>query len=189
MEVRGRPHVDGKFLEIGGRRVLIKGVAYGTFAPDSEGAQFPSAERVEQDFALMASVGINTVRTYTPPSPMLLDAALRHGLHMMVGLAWPQHIPFLDDRRLTRRIRHDAVTTVRRIAEHPAALLFALGNEIPAGIVRWHGHRRIEQFLRDLYEDVKAAATDSLLTYVNFPPTEHLELDAFDVFAYNVYLH
>ena len=189
MEVRGRPHVDGKFLEIGGRRVLIKGVAYGTFAPDSEGAQFPSAERVEQDFALMASVGINTVRTYTPPSPMLLDAALRHGLHMMVGLAWPQHIPFLDDRRLTRRIRHDAVTTVRRIAEHPAALLFALGNEIPAGIVRWHGHRRIEQFLRDLYEDVKAAAPDSLLTYVNFPPTEHLELDAFDVFAYNVYLH
>ncbi|MEO1959966.1 MAG: extracellular solute-binding protein, partial [Paracoccus sp. (in: a-proteobacteria)] len=69
------------------------------------------------------------------------------------------------------------------------ALLFALGNEIPAGIVRWHGHRRIERFLRELYEDVKAAAPDSLLTYVNFPPTEHLELDAFDVFAYNVYLH
>ncbi|MSR20368.1 MAG: glycosyltransferase [Gemmatimonadetes bacterium] len=197
MDVRGeltggpaaRPRAEGKFLEVEGRRFLIKGVAYGTFAPDSEGAQFPSAERVEEDFAAMAAAGINTVRTYTPPSSGLLDAALRHDLKIMVGLAWPQHIPFLDDRKLARRIRQDAVATVRRIAEHPAALLFALGNEIPPGIVRWHGHRRIERFLRDLYEDVKAAAPESLLTYVNFPPTEHLELEAFDVFAYNVYLH
>ena len=185
----GRPSVDGKFLNVDGRRFLIKGVAYGTFAPDVEGAQFPSAPRIAQDFALMAAAGINTVRTYTPPSAALLDEALRHGLAVMVGLSWPQHIPFLDDKKLTRRIKHDAVTTVRRIAAHPAALLFALGNEIPAGIVRWHGHRRIERFLREFYEDVKEAAPDSLLTYVNFPPTEHLELDAFDVFAYNVYLH
>jgi len=184
-----RPRVDGKFLEIDGRRFLIKGAAYGTFAPDTEGAQFPSAQRVEQDFAAMAAAGINTVRTYTPPTPVVLDAALRHDLRIMVGLAWPQHIPFLDDRKLTRRIKHDAVTEVRRIAEHPAALLFALGNEIPPGIVRWHGHRRIERFLYELYHDVKAAAPHSLLTYVNFPPTEHLELEAFDVFAYNVYLH
>ena len=185
----GRPRVDGKFLAVDGRRFLIKGVAYGTFAPDSEGAQFPSAKRVEQDFAAMAAAGINTVRTYTPPSPALLDAALRHDLRIMVGLAWPQHIPFLDDRKVTRRITQDTVATVRRIASHPAALLFALGNEIPPGIVRWHGHRRIERFLRELYDDVKAAAPDSLLTYVNFPPTEHLELEAFDVCAYNVYLH
>lgn len=179
----------GKFLEVDGRRFLLKGVAYGTFAPDGEGAQFPSAERVEQDFTAMAAAGINTVRTYTPPTPVVLDAAHRHGLRVMVGLAWPQHIAFLDDRRLSRRIRHDAAATVRGIAEHPAALLFALGNEIPAGIVRWHGHRRIERFLRELYQDVKAAAPESLLTYVNFPPTEYLELDAFDVAAYNVYLH
>ncbi|HIF21112.1 MAG TPA: glycosyltransferase, partial [Gemmatimonadetes bacterium] len=185
----GQPQVDGKFLEVDGRRFLLKGVAYGTFAPDNQGSQFPSAERIEQDFALMAAAGINTVRTYTPPPPALLDAALRHGLKVMVGLAWPQHIPFLDDRRLTRSIRREAVTDVRRIASHPAALLFALGNEIPAGIVRWHGHGRIARFLSELYEDVKAAAPDSLLTYVNFPPTEHLDLDVFDVFAYNVYLH
>ena len=59
----------------------------------------------------------------------LLDAALRHGLGVMVGLAWPQHIPFLDDRKLTRNIIRDAVTTVREIAAHPAALLFALGKK------------------------------------------------------------
>ncbi|MGE0159905.1 MAG: glycosyltransferase [Gemmatimonadales bacterium] len=181
--------VDGKFLEVDGRRFLIKGVTYGTFAPDGEGAQFPSSARVDQDFAAMAAAGINTVRTYTPPSPALLDAALRRDLRVMVGLAWPQHIPFLDDRALVRRIRQDAVATVRALAGHPAAILFALGNEIPAGIVRWHGQRRVERFLAELYAEVKAAAPESLLTYVNFPPTEHLELDAFDVCAFNVYLH
>ncbi len=185
----GPPRVDGKFLAVEGRRFLLKGVAYGTFAPRRDGGQFPAADRIEQDFAAMAEAGINTVRTYTPPSQALLDLALAHGLRVMTGLAWPQHLSFLDDRTLARSIRADAVTTVRRIAEHPAALMFALGNEIPAGIVRWHGPTRIERFLRRLYDDVKAAAPDSLLTYVNFPPTEHLDLDFFDVCAFNVYLH
>jgi len=181
--------VDGKFLEVDGRRFLIRGIAYGTFAPDGDGAQFPPTGRVAQDFAAMAAAGFNTVRTYTPPSLALLDQAAEHGLRIMAGLAWPQHLPFLDDRKLTRRIRASAVATVRPLADHPAALLFALGNEIPPGIVRWHGHKRIERFLRDLYHEVKAAAPEGLLTYVNFPPTEHLGLEAFDVAAFNVYLH
>jgi GT2 family glycosyltransferase len=184
-----RPRVDGKFLQVDGRRFLIKGVAYGTFAPDAVGAQFPPVERIEQDFAAMAAAGINTVRTYTAPTEALLDVALRNDLRVMAGLAWPQHIPFLDDRKLVRGIRHEAAATVRSLADHPAALLFALGNEIPPGIVRWHGHPRIERFLAELYQEVKDAAPESLLTYVNFPPTEHLELDCFDVFSYNIYLH
>ena len=183
------PRVDGKFLAAEGRRFLVKGVAYGTFAPDCKGDQFPSSTRVTQDFALMAASGINTIRTYTVPPPELLDIALRQGLRVMVGLAWPQHIPFLDDPQLARQIRHDAAAAVGRLASHPATLMFAVGNEIPAGIVRWHGHRHIERFLRELYEDVKAAAPDSLFTYVNFPPTEHLDLECFDVCAFNVYLH
>ena len=184
-----RPRVDGKFLEVDGRRFLVKGVAYGTFEPDDDGDQFPVAARVEQDFAAMAAAGINTVRTYTPPTSLVLDTARRHGLHVMAGLAWPQHLPFLDDRNLARRIRREAAETVRRIAEHPAALLFVLGNEIPPGIVRWHGHRRVDRFLDDLYHEVKSAAPESLLTYANFPPTEHLELEAYDVYSCNVYLH
>ncbi|MEM7416502.1 MAG: glycosyltransferase [Gemmatimonadota bacterium] len=184
-----RARVDGKFLEVGGQRFLIKGVTYGTFAPADDGAQFPSAEQVEHDFAAMAAAGINTVRTYTPPSPTVLDAASRHGLRLIVGIAWPQHLPFLDDRTAVRRIRRQVVEAVRGLADHPAPLLFALGNEIPPGIVRWHGSHRIEAFLDDLADEVKGVAPDSLLTYANFPPTEHLELEAFDVYAHNVYLH
>ena len=172
-----------------GRRFLVKGASYGTFVPAADGRQFPAISQIEKDFAQMAAAGVNTVRTYTPPTIALLDSAARHGLHVMAGLSWPQHVPFLDDARIARRIRWDASGEVRRLAAHPALLLFAVGNEIPGGIVRWHGQRRIERFLGELFRDVKAAAPASLFTYVNYPPTEFLDLDGFDLCAFNVYLH
>jgi GT2 family glycosyltransferase/sugar lactone lactonase YvrE len=180
---------SGKFLHAGDARFLIKGVAYGTFAPDEQGCQFPPSARIEEDFRLMAGLGINTVRTYTPPSTLLMDEAARQGLRVMIGLPWSQHVAFLDDRRLTRTIRREIVDKIRKLAGHPAALMFALGNEIPPGVVRWHGSLRVERFLRDLYQDAKAVSPASLFTYVNFPPTEFLDLSFFDVCAFNVYLH
>ncbi len=183
------PQVTGKFLSVDGRRYLVKGVSYGTFAPDADGAQFPPLVRVADDFARMAAAGINTVRTYTVPSLALLDEAARHGLRVMIGMPWSQHIAFLDDAQLTRRVQREAAAHVRELGAHPAALMFAVGNEIPPAIVRWHGHRRIEQFLRELYEEAKAASPHSLLTYVNYPPTEYLDTEPFDVCSFNVYLH
>jgi GT2 family glycosyltransferase/DNA-binding beta-propeller fold protein YncE len=190
---RSRPstavRVDGKFLEVDGRRFLVKGVAYGTFAPDAGGAQFPDARQLTADFSAIAAAGFNTVRTYTVPSEAVLDAAAREGLRVMVGMPWPQHQAFLDDRELVRSIRRDAVATVCDLAAHPAVLMFAIGNEIAPAVVRWHGRSRVERFLRSLYDDLKSAAPESVLTYVNFPPTEYLALNCFDVCAFNVYLH
>src|SRR4030095_14093813 len=170
-------------------RFLVKGVTYGTFAPEPDGYQFPALSRIAEDFALMANLGINTVRTYTVPKRDLLDEAARHGLRVLVGLPWSQHVAFLDDRKLRRQIRSELVSRAAELGDHPAVLAFALGNEIPPGFVRWHGRLRIERFLRRMYEDCKQAAPDSLLTYVNFPPTEFLDLTFFDICAFNVYLH
>jgi GT2 family glycosyltransferase/sugar lactone lactonase YvrE len=176
-------------LRAGTERFLVKGVTYGTFAPDAQGYQFPSLAQVAEDFRLMAELGINTVRLYTPPRRELLDEASRQGLRVIVGLPWSQHVAFLDDRRLRRRIRREVLGEVRALGDHPALLMFALGNEIPAGVVRWHGRLRVERFLRGLYHDAKQASPDSVFTYVNFPPTEFLDLSFFDVCAFNVYLH
>jgi len=180
---------DGKFLRAGDERFLVKGVTYGTFAPDAQGYQFPSLQQVAADFRQMAGLGVNTVRTYTPPRRELLDAAAAEGLRVMVGLPWSQHVAFLDERSLKKTIRRELVEKVTELGDHPAVLAFALGNEIPPGVVRWHGRRRVEHFLRDLYEDAKSASPDSLFTYVNFPPTEFLDLSFFDICAFNVYLH
>lgn len=183
------PRVVGKFLQVGSERFLIKGVAYGTFAPDADGYQFPPLTRVAEDFALMAGSGINTVRTYTVPRTEIMDAAADRGLRVAAGVPWAQHVAFLDDRKLARAIRRDIVRDIRRLARHPALLLVAVGNEVPSGVVRWHGAARIEQFLREVYDDAKQAAPDALLTYVNYPPTDYLDLHFFDLCAFNVYLH
>jgi len=203
-EVRGRLPVkadarvvaDGKSLRVDsadsttpGDRFLIKGVTYGTFAPDADGYQFPSAAQIATDFRMMAELGLNTVRVYTAPRRELLDEAARNGLRVMIGLPWSQHVAFLDNRALKRQIRREIVRQVAALGSHPASMLFALGNEIPASVVRWHGRSRVERFLRDLYDDAKAACPRSLFTYVNFPPTEFLDLSFFDVCAFNVYLH
>src|SRR4029453_7895867 len=162
---------DGKFLRAGDERFLVKGVTYGTFAPDAEAYQFPPMRQIAEDFRLMAALGLNTVRVYTPPRRDLLDEAARHGLRVMVGLPWSQHVAFLDDRRLRHDIERQIISTVRDLGDHPAAFLFALGNEIPPGIVRWHGHVRIERFLRRLYKSARDAGPEAPFASVHFRRT------------------
>jgi O-antigen biosynthesis protein len=183
-------HAEAQRAEaVAGERFLVKGVTYGTFAPDAHGYQFPPLQQIVADFRQMATLGINTVRTYTPPRRDLLDAAAGAGLRVMVGLPWSQHVAFLDNRALMRQIRRDTTAKVAELGDHPAILTFALGNEIPPGVVRWHGRVRVERFIRLLFADAKAASPDSLFTYVNFPPTEFLDLSFLDICAFNVYLH
>lgn len=183
-----RPEVRGKFLYVGEHKYWVKGVTYGTFRPNRQGDQFPDRATIEQDFAAMAAYGINTVRTYTPPPLSLLDAAQRHGLRVMVGLCWEQHVTFLDDRKLSESIVQRIREGVAQCAHHPALLCFSIGNEIPASVVRWHGHKAIEKFLRRVYQTVKQIDRLALVTYVNFPTTEYLQLGFLDLLCFNVYL-
>src|SRR5262249_58194610 len=102
----------GTLRRPGGARSLVRGVPNEPFAPVSNGYQSPPIAQVAEDFRLMASLGINTVRTYTAPRRDLLDEAARHDLRVMVGLPWSQHVAFLDDRALRRQIRRELVAKV-----------------------------------------------------------------------------
>lgn len=167
----------------------MQGVSYGTFAPGADGLQFPPRDLVARDFEGIARLGANTVRTYTPPPISVLDEAARRGLRVIVGLPWPQHVAFLDTAQIAHEIRGTVREHVRRLASHPATLLFTVGNEIPPSVIRWYGRRRIERFLRELYQDAKLASPEALVTYINYPPTEYLDIAFFDICAFNVFLH
>jgi GT2 family glycosyltransferase len=184
----GRPRVRGKFLYVGEEKFWIRGVTYGTFRPDSQGNEFHDPIAVGRDFALMAQNGVNAVRTYTVPPLWLLDAAHGHGLRVMVGLPWEQHIAFLGDRKRVRSIEQRVREGVRACAHHPAVLCYVIGNEIPAPMVRWQGRRRVEVFLERLYRAAKAEDPGGLVTYVNYPSTEYLQLPFVDFVCFNVYL-
>src|SRR5918997_1469309 len=179
-----RPQVRGKFIFLGDEKFYVRGATYGSFRPAEDGSEY-NPEVVERDFAQMAANGLNAVRTYTVPPRWLLDTAQRHGLYVMVGLPWEQHVTFLDDRKRSRSIEERVRAGVRACAGHPALLCYTIGSEIPASIVRWHGRRRIERYLERLYRAAKAEDPEALVTYVNYPSTEYLRLPFVDLFCAN----
>ncbi|MEE9125878.1 MAG: glycoside hydrolase family 2 TIM barrel-domain containing protein, partial [Planctomycetota bacterium] len=183
-----RVQVRGKFLYADGQKFDVKGVTYGPFRPDESGCEYRDLATVDQDFGMMARSGFNAVRTYTVPPRWLLDVAWEHGLRVMVGVPWEQHVAFLDTRRIRRRVVQTVREAVRSCAGHPGVLCFTIGNEIPASIVRYHGPTTIERFLKRLYKVAKAEDPQALVTYVNYPTTEYLDLSFLDLVGFNVYL-
>lgn len=180
--------VNGKFFTLQGQCFYIKGATYGTFAPDENADQYPPQSQVRADFQLMAQSGINTVRTYTPPPHWLLNLAHEFNLKVMVGIPWEQHMAILDDRQARSAVHDRFRKAAKQCASHPAVFCLSIGNEVPVGIVRWHGADKIRAFLKSLYDVVKEEAPELLVTYVNFPTTEFLQLDFIDFYSFNVYL-
>jgi GT2 family glycosyltransferase len=184
-----RPVVRGKFFFVGQEKLFVRGVTYGAFRPDEHKNEYVDLATIERDFAQMAAHGINTVRIpHTTPPRALLDIAHAHGLKVMVGLSAEQYAGFLIDTTKAPDIAGEIRQRVRTCAGHPALLCYALGNEIPAQLVRWIGPARVERYLRELYDVVKAEDPEGLVTYVNYPTTEYLHLSFLDFVSFNVYL-
>ena len=183
-----RPQARGKFLFIGQEKFYVRGVTYGAFRPRDGGNRYPSPEIVEDDFARMAECGINMVRTYTVPPRWLLDRAAKSGLRVMVGLPLERYIGFLIDSEDAPDIEDLVREGVRACSGHPAVLGYALGNEVPASIVRWHGRRHVEALIERLCRAVKSEDPGALVTYVNYAGTEQFHLPFLDFDCHNVYL-
>ncbi len=187
--IDGRPRVRGKFLFVGDSKLYVRGVTYGAFRPDEHGNEYHDLEVIERDFAQMAALGINVVRIpHTMPPPALLDIAQRYGLRVIVGLSAEQYVGFLIDKQGAPDIESLTRAKVRAVADHPAILCYTLGNEITAPMARWLGRRRVERYLERLYWAVKAEDPEGLVTYVNYPSTEYLQLPFLDFLCFNVYL-
>jgi O-antigen biosynthesis protein len=182
-----RPRAEGKFFFRGDSKFFPTGVTYGPFGVEGPN-EYGDLNQVERDFAQIAATGINSIRLYTIPPRWLLDAALRHGLYVLVGFPWEEHVAFLQDRQRARSIIQRARAGVRSCAGHPAVLGYTIGNEIPAGVIRWHGREAVETFLQMLCRAVRSEDPGALTTYVNYPTTEYLRLGFVDFLCFNVFL-
>jgi len=181
------PQVQAKFLQVDGQRFHIRGVSYGTFAESAAGVPFPTPEMVRRDFAMMRAIGLNTVRLYDVPPTWLLDLATEQDLRIILGIPWPQHLCL--DRAGRQEVLHQVREVARACGRHAAVLMCCVGNEIPTQIVRWYGKKQTERFIQDLCAAARDAAPDALITYINYPSTEYLELPFLDLVGFNVYLH
>src|SRR5262245_19969160 len=169
-----RVRLDGRRLCRGSEPFRVRGVTYGPFAPGSDGTQFPSSERVRDDFEQMASAGINALRDYHVPPPWLLDAADQQGVSILIDIPRQKHLCFLDSDEACREARQVVQRAAERGRRHSCVLAYSIGNEIPPDVVRWHGRQKVERFLAELCDVARQSDPDSLVTYANFPPTEYL---------------
>jgi GT2 family glycosyltransferase len=182
--------VDGRFFARASDRATLRGVTYGPFAPNANGEAFPEPAQLRTDCAQIVAAGFNAVRLYTVPSPQVLEQfGAQENLGVWVDIPWSKHCCFLDDAGARREARLAVERAAKICRNHPAVLAYSIGNEIPADIVRWHGVRNIERFLRDLADVARQADPSRLITYTNFPPTEYLDLSFLDFATFNVYLH
>lgn len=179
--------IKGKFLFAGDDKFYVRGVTYGPFRPDEHG-EYGAPEQVRADFALIAARGLNTVRIYTLPPDWFMDSAAAAGLRVIVGVPWGQHLPFLDEKKHFAEALEQVRIAARALGKHPALLAIAVGNEIPTGVVRWYGPARIERALREMCDEACRHAPGALVTYVNYPPTEYLNLPFLDFLSFNVFL-
>lgn len=182
-------HVRAKFFFEGDRKVFLKGVTYGPFAPDAEGDFFGSRERAARDLAVMKASGFNLARIYYVPPEWFVELAAEQGIRLLVTLPWAAHVAFLHDRKVRRAVVRSVREGVGRHAGHPAILGYLVGNEIPSGMVRWLGPGKVTAFLDDLILTGKDLHPQALFSYASFPPTEYLLPQTADFCTFNVYLH
>ncbi len=84
------------------------------------------------DLALLARIGGNSVRTWGDPGLALLDRAHALGLTVCVGL-WIEHERHgfdYDDAAAVERQLQRHRETIDRYKDHPAVLLWGIGNEV-----------------------------------------------------------
>jgi GT2 family glycosyltransferase len=171
----------------------VRGATYGTFPPRRDGSPYPSADRLNDDFAAMAAAGLNVVRTYTVPPPDVLDAAAQHGLRLLVGVDYDDwRMELRPGRAASRRVfdagRRRIEAAMELCAGRPEVFAVSVGNEVPGDVVRVHGVGLVEATLSQLVAAVHDADPEMLVTYTNFPTTEYLDVEGQDVATFNVFL-
>jgi hypothetical protein len=135
-------------------------------------AHLPEVERralYERDFALMRSMGVNTIVGWEAAEfdSLMLDHAAAHGLGVVPPLELRPDLDYSDEA-VRAAIRTEALEWVQRYKGHPAIRMWALGNEILHKLVfpswmsvqaePWREERAhaFAQFLVALADEVRA---------------------------------
>ncbi|MBI5554709.1 MAG: hypothetical protein HY920_02500 [Elusimicrobia bacterium] len=136
--------IVGRQMFVDGKLFIVKGVNYG-YTPVGQGYMSYNwtvhPEFYKPDFALIRAMGANTIRLHAMPTDSkLLDAAYEYGLYVIITctVSWNKdfNVPANRDQVLS-----DLTTTVNKWKDHPALLMWLIGNEInfhTASLPAWY---------------------------------------------------
>ena len=135
----------------------IKGI---TFGPK------PEAETIGSYLSDLKYLGVNTIRTWGcgDETQLLLDSADAYGIKVMVGV-WLRHgrsgmegddnFNYVADKEGKEAMFNDALNNIKRFKDHPALLLWGLGNEVVLNMATDREKKKYAQFLETLCQAVK----------------------------------
>ncbi|WP_298532223.1 glycoside hydrolase family 2 TIM barrel-domain containing protein [uncultured Algibacter sp.] len=112
--------VSGRSILVNKQPFIIKGICY---HPVPKGFKERSFDTLSEDLDLMLEAGINTIRVYAPiDDKEVLDAIHNAGLKVVIGFGYNQggHFDILSG---------SFIDYVNKYKEHPAILMWELGNE------------------------------------------------------------
>ena len=111
---------EGRQLLVNNQPFFIKGICYHPVPPNKTKRSF---DRIEEDLDLMLKAGINTIRVYEPiQEKEVMDLIAEKGLFVIVGFGYNQGGQF-------DVLSGTYLDYVRSYKNHPAVLLWELGNE------------------------------------------------------------
>ncbi|MEZ4886200.1 MAG: glycoside hydrolase family 2 TIM barrel-domain containing protein [Chitinophagales bacterium] len=123
---------NGWTLLVKGKPFAVKGV---TFGYDK------NVENYESYFQDLQFLGVNTIRLWATNenTKQLLDVAHAHGIRVMIGI-WMRHgrpgmedddsFNYLEDNQGMEKMYLNAIQTVEKYKDHPAVLMWGVGNEV-----------------------------------------------------------
>jgi hypothetical protein len=125
--------IVGRQMLVDGKPFTVKGVNYG-YTPVGSGYSTYDwtihPEFYKADFALIRAMGANTIRLHSMPTDSkLLDAAYEYGLYVIITctVAWNKDFNVQANRD---QVLSDLTVTVNKWKDHPALLIWLIGNEI-----------------------------------------------------------
>lgn len=191
--------VKGKNIYVDGKKFYIKAVAYGYaypgMNPDGTDAHADIA-LFEKDFQMIKEAGINTIRTYKPLPPKVLDLAEKYGLFVIEGVCHPYNATdFSSDSELDTLV-NTAAAFIERDKSRKCILMWSLWNDAPWGwsgkdsAFKNHSFKTVDDFLCRLIRRVKEVDDTHPVTAANTfaEGAQDLGAESLDVLGMNCYL-
>ncbi len=125
--------IVGRQLYVNGKLFTVRGVNYG-YTPVGGGYRTYDwtihPENYKKDFVLIKAMGANTIRLHSIPADnAVLDAAYEAGLYVIItaSVDWNKNF---NDQSARDKVITDFSVLVNRWKNHPALLMWLVGNEI-----------------------------------------------------------
>jgi hypothetical protein len=185
----GKVEIKDGWFYVNGEKFFVKGVNYEGYRPGESPVDGDKVnlEMVDRDFKLIKEAGFNTIRTAGALTPEIMELAKKHGLWVMHGIWFEKNMDYASPDTLTYA-RGLLKTEINWAKKFDNILCYLFLNEPDMERVRDAGKENTEEFLRNLYKEVKSYDPKRQVSFADWPPLAFVDHSFLDLAAFNVYI-